>query len=127
MAPILYFAAFLTTITGFFIAGCIVAWQALRWLRFGVWSEPTARDILDWASIPAPSFQWIGVQRIVDGTLALPASVAIVSAFLIIGGVIWLFAADNEQRDDQRQQDQLDEELRDLSKEGREQKPDRVK
>ena len=112
MAGILYLSAFMTTVTGFGIAACIVGWQAVRWFRFGIWSQPTARDILDWASIPTPSLQRGGVGRIVDGLLALPATVTILVASLIIAGVIWLFAAERERQEDELRQAQLDEEFR---------------
>lgn len=66
----------------------ILAWQAFQWLEFGIWLEVPAHYALDYFQLPYPVVSWVGVQKMIDGFLQWPLSVAI---FVVGMGLAWLF------------------------------------
>jgi hypothetical protein len=55
----------------FFVALAFPAYQALLWLKDGVW-HPLP---ISWATRHVPQTDWVGLQKIIDWTLDLPVSV----------------------------------------------------
>jgi hypothetical protein len=58
-------------------AAGLMACQALYWLRWGEWPAVTGRDLLTYAELPLPQFEWAGIQKLATWTLTQPLAVII--------------------------------------------------
>lgn len=59
-----------------FLPLMILGYQAYCWLRTGEWLSLTVRHLWIWTSSTTPTANWTGVQKIIDGLLSLPLSLA---------------------------------------------------
>ncbi len=54
----------------------IVGYQAYCWLQTGEWLSLTVRHLWIWTNSTTPTANWTGVQKIIDGLLSVPLSLA---------------------------------------------------
>jgi hypothetical protein len=77
---------------GGFLGGAgILGWQALYWLKTGLWHPVPVSLVLDWAHIEQPSVEWIGAQKLIDKALDLPLSLVLFALpMLLVWLLVWI-------------------------------------
>ncbi len=85
MAGVVLSAGLLLAVAG----PCILALQAVLWLRDGFWTPLELRALWGVVGGPEPAFAWLGVQRIALGILSFPLGLGL---FLVGLFVMWLSA-----------------------------------
>lgn len=70
----------------------ILGWQAVTWLKNGYWPSLSASSVLEKLDWPYPTVSWLGVQKLIDWFLALPAAAALplvgMVCLLVAGAVL---------------------------------------
>lgn len=93
MAGFLFSVAFLIGGSGLSVAGAIVVWQVILWLKVGFWPSLTVEDGLHSFGLNVPQFHWIDLQKIADSVVAFPLSVAVFFCCTIVAWLLSAFAA----------------------------------
>lgn len=68
---------------------CVLAYQAVFWLKYGFWTPVELRALWTALGMPEPEFAWHGVQRIALAVIGAPLSLSLVLAgfgALLYGG-----------------------------------------
>src|SRR5258707_758795 len=99
MSECLYLLSFWTAAIGLLMSVCIVGWQLLKWLQFGIWLPITVLDAMHELDFAYPRFRWIGVQKIADYVIAAPLSVAVILLAVALALLISAFASAQEQKE----------------------------
>lgn len=94
-------------IMGVFLAaagmGLTAAWltgaSILAWLKTGVWAHPSIIEVIEPWGGPAPTFEWVMVQRASTWLLDLPAGLVIFIACACLCGVVTRWEAEITERE----------------------------
>ena len=71
------------------VAGGVISAQSLHWLRAASWPAWTLIDGLEFARLPTPTSNWLGVEKILSWLLTFPLSLALLlSGFALAVAVV---------------------------------------
>lgn len=102
MAAFLYLIGIISGGGGIVIALGILSWQSVIWLKEGLWPLLTVQDGFNYYQVDPPSSQWVGLEKIILGTLEFPLSVGVFVVGVSLGSVAMHYAGRIETRDRER-------------------------